>query len=69
MHQPTHGLALDVRRGGVREVAGLAYPVVPRGVILFRLVPTASHDEEDVQRTLEAFRIVRDDMKLNLDAA
>ena len=41
-------------------------PLCPRGVILFRMIPTAAHTEEDVDRTVEAFRRMRDAMKLDL---
>jgi glycine C-acetyltransferase len=47
-------------------VSGVVYPVVPKGVALFRMIPTASHTEEDVARTLEAFKNLRDRMKLDL---
>ncbi len=47
-------------------VSGVTYPVVPPGVILFRMIPTASHSEEDVARTVEAFRSLRDRLKLDL---
>lgn len=47
-------------------VSGVTYPVVPRGVVLFRMIPTAAHSEEDVERTLEAFRGLRDRMKIDL---
>jgi glycine C-acetyltransferase len=50
-------------------VTGVMYPVVPHGMILFRLVPTASHTEEDVERTLGAFEHVRDHLRLKLNAA
>ena len=33
----------------------VAYPVVPRGIILLRLIPTAVHTLEDVEYTLKAF--------------
>ena len=36
----------------------VVYPVVPKGLILLRLIPTASHTLEDVQITLEAFSAV-----------
>jgi glycine C-acetyltransferase len=71
-----HVPAGDVRLGmamirGLRErgvfVTGVTYPVVPRGIMLFRLVPTASHTDEDVAETVEAFRQVRD--SLGLDGA
>lgn len=37
----------------------VVYPVVPKGVILLRLIPTASHTLEDVELTLEAFDAVK----------
>jgi len=47
-------------------VSGVTYPVVPRGVVLFRMIPTASHSEEDVQDTVDAFKALRDRMKIDL---
>jgi glycine C-acetyltransferase len=47
-------------------VSAVTFPVVPRGVVLFRMIPTASHTEEDVDRTVNAFRQMRDRMKLDL---
>ena len=35
------------------------YPVVPKGVIMIRLIPTASHSMEDVNFTIEAFAKVK----------
>jgi len=49
-------------------VSGVTYPVVPRGVVMFRLIPTASHSEEDVSRTLAAFKALRERMKLDLSS-
>ncbi len=31
------------------------YPVIPKGLIMLRLIPTAAHSLEDVQRTLDAY--------------
>jgi len=31
------------------------YPVIPKGLILLRLIPTAAHSSEDVERTLAAY--------------
>jgi glycine C-acetyltransferase len=47
-------------------VSGVMFPVVPPGVVLFRMIPTAAHSEEDVEKTLEAFRKMRDSLKLDL---
>lgn len=38
----------------------VVYPVVPKGVILLRLIPTASHTLEDVEETLKAFTEVKE---------
>jgi glycine C-acetyltransferase len=37
----------------------IVYPVVPKGVILLRIIPTASHSLEDVNYTLECFEQVK----------
>jgi len=33
----------------------VVYPVIPKGLIILRLIPTATHTLEDVQRTLDAY--------------
>ena len=38
----------------------VVYPVIPKGLILLRLIPTASHTLEDINKTLEAFSSIRD---------
>ena len=48
-------------------ITGVMYPVVPKGIILFRMIPTASHTDEDIYETVKAFQKVRDAMNLNLD--
>lgn len=35
------------------------YPVVPKGVIMLRLIPTADHTLEDVDITIDAFKAVK----------
>jgi len=37
----------------------VVYPVIPKGLILLRLIPTASHNMEDVSITLDAFSAIR----------
>jgi len=41
----------------------VVYPVIPRGMILLRLIPTATHTLEDVAETLRAFDAIRDRLK------
>ncbi|KAF0235448.1 MAG: hypothetical protein FD181_3525 [Prolixibacteraceae bacterium] len=38
----------------------VVYPVIPKGEIILRLMPTASHTLEDVKTTVEAFKKVRE---------
>jgi glycine C-acetyltransferase len=47
-------------------VSGVVYPVVPPGVVMFRMIPTAGHTDADVDETLAAFRALRDSMRLDL---
>ncbi len=37
----------------------VVYPVIPKGLILLRLIPTATHTLEDVDETLAAFEAIR----------
>lgn len=41
----------------------VAYPVVPRGVIMLRLIPTAVHSLADVEETITAFSAISDKLK------
>lgn len=36
----------------------VVYPVIPKGMILLRLIPTASHTKEDIELTIDAFKDV-----------
>jgi glycine C-acetyltransferase len=42
----------------------VVYPVIPRGHIIYRLIPTAAHSMEDIELTLNAF----EETKKKLDA-
>jgi len=49
----------------LREVYGIfcsvvIYPVVPKDVIMLRLIPTAAHTLEDVQYTIDSFSDIRE---------
>ena len=41
----------------------VVYPVIPKGLILLRLIPTASHNLEDVYVTLDAFSGIREKLE------
>lgn len=38
----------------------VVYPVIPKGLILLRLIPTATHTLDDVEQTLVAFSAIRE---------
>ncbi len=38
----------------------VVYPVIPKGLILLRMIPTATHTLQDVEETLDAFDAIRD---------
>ncbi len=38
----------------------VVYPVVPKDVVMFRLIPTAAHTLEHVDRTIKAFQDIKD---------
>ena len=44
----------------------VVYPVIPKGLILLRLIPTSSHTLEDVSETLEAFSSIREKLTSGL---
>jgi glycine C-acetyltransferase len=48
-------LIMDLRENYGVFCSGVVYPVVPKGVILLRLIPTADHTDEDVEYTIKAF--------------
>lgn len=37
----------------------VVYPVIPRGLILLRLIPTTSHTQNDIDETIHAFTAIR----------
>jgi len=49
-------LIYDLRENYDIFCSMVVYPVVPKGIIILRLIPTASHTVEDVNYTIEAFR-------------
>ncbi len=56
-------LILDLRENYDIFCSMVVYPVVPKGIILLRLIPTAVHTMEDVKYTIETFSKVRVNLK------
>jgi glycine C-acetyltransferase len=53
-------LVKDLRENHKIFCSIVVYPVIPKGLILLRLIPTASHNFEDIEETLNAFSAIRD---------
>ncbi|NER16705.1 aminotransferase class I/II-fold pyridoxal phosphate-dependent enzyme [Spongiivirga citrea] len=52
-------LVKDLRENHGIFCSIVVYPVIPKGLILLRMIPTASHTLEDVEETLVAFSAIR----------
>jgi glycine C-acetyltransferase len=53
-------LVKDLRENHGIFCSIVVYPVIPKGMILLRLIPTASHNLDDVNETVEAFANIRE---------
>ena len=56
-------LTRDLRENYAIFCSIVIYPVIPKGQILLRLIPTAAHSLEDVQRTLDAYTQMAEKLK------
>jgi glycine C-acetyltransferase len=56
-------VCMDLRENHNIFCSIVVYPVVPKGVLLLRLIPTAAHTIEDVNETVAAFKIVSANLK------
>ncbi len=56
-------LTFDLRENYNIFCSIVAYPVVPRDVIMLRLIPTAVHTLEDVRYTIETFKVVQEGLQ------
>lgn len=57
-------IIVDMRENHSIFTSMVVYPVVPKGVIMLRLIPTAVHTLDDVKYTLEVFDKVKEKLKL-----
>ena len=58
------GMVMDIRENYNIFCSVVVFPVIPKGQIIFRLIPTAAHSDEDTDMTLKAF----EECKKKLDA-
>ncbi|NLR92439.1 aminotransferase class I/II-fold pyridoxal phosphate-dependent enzyme [Flammeovirga agarivorans] len=52
-------MVMDLRENFNIFCSVVVYPVVPKGVIMLRLIPTATHTIADVEETISAFKAVK----------
>jgi glycine C-acetyltransferase len=57
-------LVSDLRENHQIFCSMVVYPVVPKGMIILRLIPTAVHTLEDVERTITVFKNIRTNLNL-----
>jgi glycine C-acetyltransferase len=56
-------LVLDIRENYNVFCSVVLYPMIPKGMILLRMIPTAVHTEEDIRETIDAFGAVSKKLK------
>jgi glycine C-acetyltransferase len=59
-------ITMDLRENYGIFCSIVMYPVIPKGLIMLRLIPTAMHTLEDVNRTLSAYSEVAEKLKNGL---
>ncbi|MAX78594.1 MAG: 8-amino-7-oxononanoate synthase [Crocinitomicaceae bacterium] len=58
-------IVFDLRENHGLFCSLVTYPVVPKGVIMLRLIPTAMHTLEDVAYTIEKFELIKQKLDAN----
>jgi glycine C-acetyltransferase len=53
-------MVIDLRENFGIFCSMVVYPVIPKGMIILRLIPTAMHTQEDVKYTIESFSKIKD---------
>ncbi len=56
-------LVRDLRENHHVFCSIVVYPVVPKGMMILRLIPTAAHTQADIDQTIEAFVAVKDKLE------
>jgi glycine C-acetyltransferase len=59
-------ILVDLRENHKIFCSVVVYPVVPKGVIMFRIIPTAMHELEHVEYTLNAFAQIKENLDKGL---
>lgn len=59
----TINLVVDLRENHGIFCSAVTYPVIPKGMLMLRIIPTASHNDDDIQKTLDAFDAIREKIR------
>jgi glycine C-acetyltransferase len=63
--EQTTQLIKDLRHNYGIFCSVVIYPVVPKGTIMLRIIPTAAHSMEDVEYTVKCFREIKKKLETN----
>jgi glycine C-acetyltransferase len=53
-------MVMDLRENYGVFASIVVYPVIPKGHIIYRLIPSAAHTDEDIEQTLKAFSVTKE---------
>ena len=56
-------MVMDIRENYKIFCSIVVYPVIPKGLIILRLIPTAAHTLDDVKTTIESFSSIREKLE------
>lgn len=58
-------MLMYLRKKGI-FVTAVVYPVIPPGLCMFRMIPTTSHTDSEINETIQAFADMKKDLSLQL---
>lgn len=63
---PASQLVVELREEYGIFCSIVMYPVIPKGQLILRLIPTVNHTDDDIAKTLDAFSAVREKLENNV---
>jgi glycine C-acetyltransferase len=62
-------LIFDLRENYKIFCSAVIYPVIPKGELILRIIPTAAHSLEDVKYTVDTFREIKKKLEAGMYAS
>ena len=59
-------MVMDLRENYGIFCSIVVYPVIPKGHIIYRLIPTSTHTQQDIEQTLKAFEETKKKLDIGL---